>query len=425
LNRFDQWRLVVRKGDTDGGTVEVAHEALFREWARLQGWLEPERARLEALRSLQVDALNWDRNGRDSAFLNHRDKRLAEALALTDIESYRERLLPLESMYLAACRAAEQRARRRARRVQTLISTLLVGVIIGLVGWINQIYIADEWHYLTVTVPYERAYVQPHVLSLAEEQALKPEQTFRECASEGGKDYCPEMVVVPAGTFMMGRPPAEKSPYTSEDPQHSVTIGKPFAVSKYELTYAEWDTCATFGDCQQGVSDNGWGRGQRPVTNVSWADAERYVAWLSKMTGKSYRLLSEAEYEYAARAGTQTPYYWGNDIGKNNANCLNCGGDWDGKQETAPVGSYKPNAFDLYDMEGNVFAWVEDCVNPNYNGAPTNGLPWLEGDCKDRVARGGSWFNAPVILRSANRAHFAIDVRLSLLGFRVARTLGP
>jgi formylglycine-generating enzyme required for sulfatase activity len=141
------------------------------------------------------------------------------------------------------------------------------------------------------------------------------------------------------------------------------------------------------------------------------------------MTGKPYRLLTEAEDEYATRAGTQTAFPWGEDLGKNNAACLNCGTDWDNKQESAPVGSFKPNAFGLYDMVGNVYGWVEDCYNRDYNGAPTDGSAWLQGDCKNRMARGGSWFNAPVIVRSANRAWFSTDVRLSLLGFRVARTL--
>jgi formylglycine-generating enzyme required for sulfatase activity len=160
------------------------------------------------------------------------------------------------------------------------------------------------------------------------------------------------------------------------------------------------------------------------VINVTWDDAQRYAGWLAKMTGKPYRLLTEAEYEYATRAGTQTAYPWGDDVGKNNANCLTCGSNWDGKQRTAPVGSFQPNGFGLYDMVGNVFEWVEDCYNASYNGAPTNGSAWIDGgDCQNRMARAGSWFNSPIILRSANRAWFAPGVRMSLLGFRVGRTL--
>lgn len=230
----------------------------------------------------------------------------------------------------------------------------------------------------------------PYVLTPAAEQALKPDsnQNFRECApKQQDKDYCPDMVVVPAGSFMMGSPATEQGHRTPEEPLHQVTIAKPFAVSKYELTFDEWDTCINYGDCPQGISDTGFGRGQQPVINVSWDDAQRYVAWLSKMTGKTYRLLSEAEYEYATRAGTTTAYPWGRwDIGKNNANCNGCGSKWD-KQGTAPVGSFAPNRFGLYDMVGNVYGWTEDCSYNNYNGAPTDGSAWIkDSNCKDRIA---------------------------------------
>ena len=259
---------------------------------------------------------------------------------------------------------------------------LLVGIIFGLVGWINQDLIKAQWRWYTVTRPYMVAKVQPYVLSLAAEQALKPKDGFRECEPEQGKDYCPEMVVVPAGSFVMGSPPGELDRYSgrssafvdpkTEGPQHKVTIAQQFAVSKFELTFDEWDTCVAFGDCPQDISDGGFGHGQRPVANVTWDDAQRYVAWLSTMTGKAYRLLAESEYEYAARAGTQTAYPWGDEIGNGNANCNGCGSQWD-KKQTAPVGSFPPNGFGLYDMVGNNWAWVEDCYHANYEGAPTDG----------------------------------------------------
>jgi formylglycine-generating enzyme required for sulfatase activity len=161
------------------------------------------------------------------------------------------------------------------------------------------------------------------------------------------------------------------------------------------------------------------------VINVSWDDAKEYVAWLSRKTGKAYRLLTEAEWEYAARAGTTTRYYWGDDIGKNNAKCNACGSQWGGKQ-TAPVGSFKPNAFGLYDMAGNVWEWVEDVYHDNYAGAPTNGSAWLQGgDASRRVVRGGSWYVDPLFLRAAVRYRYASDDRSINLGFRVARTLTP
>ena len=214
----------------------------------------------------------------------------------------------------------------------------------------------------------------------------------------------------------------EKDHKTDEGPRHIVTIGKPFAVAKFALTFDEWDTCVTYGDCRQGVGDS-WGRGQLPVIFVSWDDAQRYVVWLSKMTDKPYRLLTEAVYEYATRAGTQTAYPWGDDIGKNNANCNGCGSKWDASQ-TAPVGSFKPNAFGLYDMVGNVFEWVEDCAHNNYKGAPTDGSAWIEGGaCGSRVIRGGAWSFAPDHLRSADRNWNSASGQNSIIGFRVGRTL--
>ena len=151
-------------------------------------------------------------------------------------------------------------------------------------------------------------------------------------------------------------------------------------MSKYELTFADWDACVAGGGCNgYKPVDQGWGRGQQPVINVNWDDAQHYVAWLSQVTGKTYRLLTEAEYEYATRAGTTTTYPWGDDIklnGQAMANCDGCGSKWDDKQ-TAPVGSFAPNKFGLYDMVGNVFEWTEDCVHKNYNGAPTDGSAWL------------------------------------------------
>jgi formylglycine-generating enzyme required for sulfatase activity len=232
------------------------------------------------------------------------------------------------------------------------------------------------------------------------------------------------MVVVPAGEFVMGSPANEKDRKKNEDPQHEVVLAKPLAVSKFEVTFDEWDACVAYGDCEPQVSDSGWGRGRQPVINVTWDDAQQYVAWLSKMTGKPYRLLSEAEWEYAARAGTQAAYSWGDEIGKGNANCNGCGSQWDRKQ-TAPVGSFKQNAFDLYDMHGNVWEWVEDCYHGNYDGAPTDSSAWtaVGGDCSLRVVRGGSWFSGPS--RSAHRDGGTSGSRLNFLGFRIGRTLTP
>jgi len=281
--------------------------------------------------------------------------------------------------------------------------------------------------------PTSAASTEPAPLSAVEESALKPKDTFKECTN------CPEMIVIPGGSFTMGSPPSEPGRSADEGPQRTVTIARPFAVGRFAVTFDEWDACADDGGCNQFVvlsglgkvlrpykpSDEGWGRARRPVINVSWDDAKAYAAWLSKKTGKTYRLLTGAEYEYATRAGTQTAYPWGNAIGTNNANCHACGSQWDARQ-TAPVGSFAPNGFGLYDMVGNVEEWMEDCYHDSYIGAPTDGSAWIEGaDCSNRIVRAGSWFFAPAFLRSAKRYWFTTDYRLNYLGFRVARTLAP
>ena len=238
---------------------------------------------------------------------------------------------------------------------------------------------------------------------------------FRDCPG------CPEMVVVPAGSFEMGSPPGEEGRYDVEGPVHRVTFERPFAVGVYEVTFGEWEACVSGGGCGgHRPDDRGRGRGNRPVINVSWDDAKAYVGWLSGKTGEEYRLLSEAEWEYVARAGTTTEYWWGDGIGRNRANCYDCG---DSYEYTAPVGSFSANPFGLYDVHGNVFEWVEDCWNDSYRGAPTDGSAWESGDCDRRVLRGGSWYYAPELLRSAFRFGSTSGYRISNAGFRVARTL--
>jgi len=244
------------------------------------------------------------------------------------------------------------------------------------------------------------------------------------------------MVVIPTGSFSMGSPASEPGRGTDEGPQHFVTIGYRFEVSKYPITFEEWDACVSDGGCNNRPADQGWGRGARPVINVSWDDAQSYVRWLSGKTGQPYRLLSEAEYEYVNRAGATTAYWWGNDP---NAACAYANGpdldfkaqypNWtvvnchDGFVTTSPVGHFLPNAFGLYDTTGNVWEWVEDCYHGSYDGAPTDGSPWTTGDCSQRVLRGGSWGNNPANLRAANRGWNTTDDRLNDIGFRVARTL--
>jgi formylglycine-generating enzyme required for sulfatase activity len=253
---------------------------------------------------------------------------------------------------------------------------------------------------------------QSYALTAEAERALEAGKSFRECAQG-----CPEMIVVPAGEFLMG------SDRNDEGPRHKVKFARPFAVSKFEITFDEWDGCAARACYLYRPGDRRMGRGTRPVINVSWYDAQMYVAWLYKMSGKSYRLLSEAEWEYAARAGTQTAYSWGDEIGKGNANCTGCGSRWEDDGVTAPVGSFAANAFGLHDMHGNVFEWVQDCYYKSYDGAPMDGSPNNDTVNCNRVARGGSFLSAPEELALTLRVAFPPGLRATGLGFRVARTL--
>ena len=238
-------------------------------------------------------------------------------------------------------------------------------------------------------------------------------EVFKDC------DECPEMVAVPAGEFMMGSPEGEGD--SNERPQHQVTIPKPFAVGKYEVTFDEWDACVGQGGCRgHKPKDYGRGRGRRPVINVSWNDAQAYVEWLIERTEeKGYRLLSEAEWEYAARAGTQKPYFFGVNITPDQAN-------YDGNVgKTVAVGGYQANAFGIYDMHGNVWEWVEDRWHDSYQGAPDVASAWIDGTGVSRVLRGGSWVNPPESLRSANRVGDDAVNRNYYGGFRIAKTLTP
>jgi formylglycine-generating enzyme required for sulfatase activity len=295
-------------------------------------------------------------------------------------------------------------------------------------------------------VPGVAAATGPQPLAAAHESALKPKDSFKECAD------CPEMVVVPAGTFMMGSPESERAPIqaalvayaivpggststplSTEGPQHNVTVARPFAVGRFPVTFDEWDTCVTDGGCNgYRPSDQGWGRSRRPVINVNWDDAKAYVAWLSHKTGKIYRLLSEAEWEYMARAGTTTPFWWGASFSASQANydgTRTYGGQstGDNRQKTLPVDtpSFSPNPWGLYQVHGNSYDWVEDCYHEGYNGAPSDGSAWATGACNAHVVRGGAWSSAPWNLRSANRGFFPTNFRSSNHGFRVARTLAP
>ena len=257
----------------------------------------------------------------------------------------------------------------------------------------------------------------------AREVATEPVVTFRDCTA------CPEMAVVSAGSFMMGSPASEAG--RDEDDEglpHPVTIGYSLAVGVYEVTFAEWDACVAAGGCGgYRPEDEGWGRASRPVINVGWEDAQEYVRWLSWETGEEYRLLTDVEWEYVARAGTTTARYWGE---SETFQCRHANGrdDYvscsDGYGDrTAPVGMFEPNAFGLYDVLGNVWEWTatKDCWDENYTGTRADSIMWIPY-CSVMVLRGGSWVDSPRRLRSAARLTNSDSRIHTYFGFRVART---
>ncbi len=285
--------------------------------------------------------------------------------------------------------------------------------------------------------------------------ALMTISTYPRAANAGDRfkdcDVCPEMVVVPAGSFMMGDPEGG----ILETPVHGVTIPQPFAAGVYEVTLGEFAHFVSETGYNTGAScwtiegieltkrkdrswrDPGFRQTDRdPVVCVSWKDAQAYVSWLSRARDNTYRLFTEAEWEYAARSGTRTRYWYGDDIDASqlcsygNGAGLETGFSWqnkacgDGYERTAPVGSFRANSFGLHDVHGNVWEWVEDCWHDGYAGAPAVGRPWTSGsDCGSRVVRGGSWNLAPKFLRAVNRFRYVDDYQYDYIGFRVARTL--
>ncbi|VFU10024.1 conserved exported protein of unknown function [Methylocella tundrae] len=246
-------------------------------------------------------------------------------------------------------------------------------------------------------------------VQLGPPQDAKPGAVFRDCAA------CPELVIVPAGDFAMG-----SQDFAAEQPVHSVTIGRPFAIGRVEVTFAQWDACIADGGCAGWrPDDRGRDHNDGPVGEVSWSDAHRFLDWLSRKSGHPYRLPSEAEWEYAARAGALTRFWWGDEAGSGHANCRGCGG----AGLPSPAGSYTANAFGLFDTAGNIAEWVEDCWSENYEGAPRDGGVAHDGPCKQRVVRGGSFDAGPRYVRSASRFLYDAELRYYTNGFRVVRDL--
>ena len=288
-------------------------------------------------------------------------------------------------------------AARRRRRVQALVAGLAVLLLAVGLGWWKQGYLKEQFHWHTV--------MGPAVLTAQQERALKPGDEFTECNVS-----CPTMMVIPAGKFMMGS--TNGTGNDDEHPQHEVSIDA-LAVGKFEITLAERQLCMDAGACDPG--DSG-GSLELPAVELSWNEAKQFAAWLSRVTGKRYRLLSESEWEYAARAGSTTMYAFGDDEAILGSHA------WYAKDRIRLVGQKAPNDFGLYDMHGNATEWVEDCYRESYDGAPQDGSVW-SGRCSYRVVRGGCWSDPPVKLRSAARSVAPADYRHNTIGFRIARTL--
>jgi formylglycine-generating enzyme required for sulfatase activity len=426
IDRLTEERLLATDVAENGEvTIEPAHETLLRQWGQLQGWLAEDAGLLGVLEGVKRATRDWAANAKDPAWLAHATSRLAAAERLWLRRDLSAHLEPTDIEYLAACRARERAATGARRRNTAALAALFVLVIGGLsyAGWTNRSLLAARTALLRETM-------WPMTLAPMTEHALKPRDEFRECA------YCPVMVVViPSGPFLMGSSDDRATGwFGNERPRHQVSIARSFAVSRFEVTFEEWDVCALLGGCQHWPSDQDWGRGTRPVIDIDWDDAQQYVAWLARRTGKPYRLLTEAEWEYAARADRDTTFAWGEEIGRNLANCDGCGSKWDNRQ-TAPVGSFSPNAFGLYDMHGNAWEWVEDCYKDSYEGAPSDGSALSIPGCARHVLRGGSWYNHPDNVRAAVRNWFLRgvpsqsrnpdqpDAPPTSLGLRVARSL--
>lgn len=246
-------------------------------------------------------------------------------------------------------------------------------------------------------------------VSVPDKAQQAPAKTLRDC------NGCPEMTLLPAGSFEMG----SNEMFEFEKPVHKVTIARPFYIGTREVTFEEWDACVDQGGCSHRPSDRNLGRGKRPVTDLHWEDASGYTAWLSTKTGRTYRLPTEAEWEYAARAGSNTTYPWGKALEQERANCLGCNAQ--PRRQAVETGQYPANAFGLYDMAGNAAEWVADCWSDSYRATPRDGSAFTTPGCRERVLRGGSFNNDPRYLRSAARFKYDADVRFYTNGFRLVR----
>lgn len=385
LERFVSVRLLISGGAEKGRTLEVVHEALFRAWPRLAEWLKDNKAFLVWQQRLRGSIKQYEEGTRKPDFLL-RGFSLTEALEW--LKKKPEYFSPDERHFVTASQNRKSRNR--------MITGALVGLLLVLIGGPTAWLWKEE-----VTVEYATSIVlaRLHMVSVAE----------------------PEMVTISGGTYQQGS-------ISDERPVREVTI-KPFAIGKYEVTFEEYDRYVELTGARR-PADETWGRERRPVINVSWEDAMAYAKWLSQATSKRYRLPTESEWEYAARSSGKDEEWAGtSDLSQLKDYAVYGNTDYDANtKETEPVGSKKPNGLDLYDMSGNVNELVQDCWHHNYNGAPTDGSPWLEtngGLCRDRVYRGGDGRSVPMNLYTSARHLIGADNRIFNIGFRLAQDVEP
>jgi formylglycine-generating enzyme required for sulfatase activity len=390
-----------------GATIEVAHEALLRRWRLLTEILGEDRDALLLLDSVRIAAAEWGEadEAHKSDFLAHRGTRLAEAQSLRlRGPSWAHEIAPAQA-YMTACQARENTERRSKHFSRMILAVLLAIIAAGSLVALNvdRLRAASYWFWT----------VRSHVKSQDQERLLLENRVpFEECQD------CPEMIFIPKGVFYRGGPLAGSPDKERESPILQVEIRRSFAVSITEITFSQWDACADHGSCRSNISAEEWGRGDQPVIRVSWTDAQNYVRWISALTGRRYRLLSEAEWEFAARGGQATNYSFPDaNIDEYAWHARNSQG------RPHKVGTRKANPYGLKDMNGNVAEWVEDCFHETYRNAPLTELAWTTGAyCNRRVVRGGGWLSDLKALRSASRDwHQINDDSSDEIGFRVAR----
>ncbi|OZB19396.1 MAG: hypothetical protein B7X53_00070 [Hyphomonas sp. 34-62-18] len=420
-DQFITQRLLV----SDEGKIEVAHEAILRQWPALAGWIAEERSALVTLDGVRAAARDWrarcyeaeysEKKSRqrpdEGSWLLHRSERLKDAQKIAARSDFAVAVDDDIRAYLTACRRAERRAAAGRLRMQVLAGILAL-MVLGVGYAYTQ---RDTLEPLWASWTKYRPYVVPSGTLLS----ATPGTTFQDC--QRGSAGCPVMVVIPRGVFLMGSEQGDRDARPDEMPLHSVEVAS-FAVSEREITVDEWRSCVSAGACATNSTLQSDGRA--PVSLVSWEDARDYADWLSQMTGESYRLLNEPEWEYVARASPEhdvrTRFSWGDDDPSCDFRAAN-GASFAGCELEGPLptGSFRSNAFGVYDMHGNVFEWTQDCFR-NY----ATQLADAENPC-ERVVRGGAWDFQARDLRAAFRYGFDQRVRMRIIGLRVARSLHP